>query len=52
MIFRLYITDVIMFDNSYSWTKSKKLKYNIEALIEDDELLDEINKIMDVKLSD
>jgi len=45
-------TYVIMFDNSYSWTKSKKLKYNIEALIEDDELLDEINKIMDVKLSD
>ena len=46
------ISDIIIFDNSFSWTKSKKLKYNIEALIEDDELMDEVNKIMDVKLSD
>jgi len=41
---------VILFDNSYSWTKGKKLKYNIEALIEDEELLEEVEQIMNQKI--
>ncbi|XP_067934790.1 retinal-binding protein-like isoform X1 [Watersipora subatra] len=43
-------TYVIVFDNSYSWTKSKKLQYVVEALVEDEELLDEVSKIMDSNL--
>ncbi|KAF6029883.1 SEC14L2 [Bugula neritina] len=43
-------TYVILFDNSYSWTKGKKLKYNIEALIEDEELLEEVEQIMNQKI--
>ena len=34
---KIIFTDVIRFDNTYSWMKSKKVYYNIEVLEPDTE---------------
>ena len=45
MIFCL-VPDVVVFDNSYSWTRSKTLSYNIDILPpEDSTLVEDLDSV-------
>lgn len=44
----IYFPDVLCFDNTFSWTRSKKIKYSCEVIAPDDDLIkQEINKLID-----
>ena len=45
----LFVTDSLVFDNSFSWTRGKKVYYEGEVVCVDDEYVrSEINKLVDV----
>lgn len=44
----IYFTDTLVFDNSFSWTRSKTIYYNAEVLCEDEALITtEINSLIE-----
>ena len=43
----LHVTDLVVFDNSYSWARSKTLYYNIDVLApEEGDVVDDLNSVM------
>lgn len=46
--FLVCFTDTLIFDNSFSWTRSKTIYYNTEVLCEDEALITtEINSLIE-----
>ena len=47
VLFRIFISDSVCFDNTFSWTRAKKVYYEAEIITIDDEYVrSEINDLI------